>query len=62
MSVSWRPLLERAPATTLAALDDLEANIHRLRVALDKKDWDTVAQLWVRAADWRASLPQGEGR
>jgi prephenate dehydrogenase len=58
----WRPLLERAPATTLAALDELEANIHRLRIALDKGDWDVVAQLWTRAADWRTSLPEGEGR
>lgn len=58
----WRPLLEHAPAATLAALDDLEANIHRLRIALDKHDWDAVAELWTRAAEWRAHVPQGESR
>jgi prephenate dehydrogenase len=57
----WRPLLERAPGATLTALDALEANIHRLRTAIDKQDWNAVAQLWTRASDWRTSVTPGEG-
>lgn len=58
----WRPLLERAPGTTLAALDALEAHIHRLRIAMDKQDWETVGELWARASEWRARIWHGESR
>jgi len=58
----WRPLLERAPGATLAALDALEAHIHRLRIALDKQDWRSVGELWARAGEWRSRIEQGEGR
>ena len=58
----WRPLLERAPGATVAALDALEAHIHRLRIALDKHDWHAVGELWGRAGEWRTRIDQGEGR
>jgi len=55
----WQPLLDRAPAATLTALDTLERNIRRLRLAVETRDWEAVAQLWTSAADWRSRLTTG---
>jgi prephenate dehydrogenase len=57
----WRPLLERAPAATPAALAALERTARQLRVAIEQRDWRTVDELWARANAWRAGLEHGEG-
>lgn len=58
----WRPILERAPDQTLSALRALESRVQHLRAALESEDWQTVRDLWLRAAAWRESAePRVEG-
>ena len=58
----WQPLLERAPGATLAAISAMESNLHRLRAALEQRDWATVEELWSRAQAWRNSVEQEVGK
>jgi prephenate dehydrogenase len=52
----WRPILERAPAETVLALRALEANVQRLRIAVEAKQWSEVETLWSEASAWRTSF------
>jgi prephenate dehydrogenase len=54
----WRPILQRAPESTLEALRALEATIHSLRHALERMDWSSIDDTWTRARRWRASLEE----
>lgn len=57
----WRPILERAPEETLSALRVLESGVQDLRAALENDDWQTIRDLWLRAASWReAAEPSAE--
>ena len=56
----WQPILERAPAATLEGLRVLESNVHRLRVALEEKNWNDLRELWESAREWRVAAEQGE--
>lgn len=57
----WRPILERAPEETLSALRALESGVQDLRAALENDDWQTIRDLWLRAASWReAAEPSAE--
>src|SRR5690242_10806833 len=56
----WQPILERAPAATLAGLRALESNVHRLRVALENQNWNELRELWESAREWRSAAEQGE--
>ena len=56
----WEPILQRAPAATAGALRALEENVQRLRLALEKEDWQAVRELWEAASRWRSSV-EGEG-
>ncbi|HEY2375144.1 MAG TPA: prephenate dehydrogenase [Gemmatimonadaceae bacterium] len=56
----WQPLLERAPTATVDALRALEGNVHRLRIALEERDWPLLRELWTRGQQWRATLEHGE--
>ena len=56
----WQPILERAPAATLEGLRVLESNVHRLRVALEEKNWNDLRDVWESAREWRVAAEQGE--
>jgi prephenate dehydrogenase len=56
----WQPILERAPAATLEGLRVLESNVHRLRVAIEEKNWTDLRELWESARQWRVAAEQGE--
>ena len=55
---TWRPILERAPGETLAALRALEMSVERLRKALEARDWETMRTIWDRAGVWRVGIEQ----
>ena len=57
----WQPILERAPAATLAGLRALESNVHRLRVALEDQNWGDFRELWESAREWRIAAEKAEG-
>ena len=40
---------------TLSALRALESGVQELRAALENDDWQTIRDLWLRAAAWRAA-------
>jgi len=56
----WQPILERAPAATLAGLRAFESNVHRLRVALENQNWGDVRELWESAREWRTAAERAE--
>jgi prephenate dehydrogenase len=56
----WRPILERAPTATTAALRVLEDNVHRLRVALEEENWPVLQELWDVARTWRSAAERGD--
>jgi prephenate dehydrogenase len=56
----WQPILERAPAATLAGLRALESNVRRLRVALEDQNWTELRELWESAREWRSTAEQEE--
>ena len=56
----WHPILERAPAATVAALRALESNVRHVRVALEERDWPALRELWTHAQTWRTTLERGE--
>lgn len=55
----WRPILDHAPAATMAALTALERSVARLRAALETRDWTAVEEIWNEASVWRSSLEHG---
>jgi prephenate dehydrogenase len=55
----WRPILERAPAATVAALTVFEASVGRLRAAVEARDWPAVEEIWSAASEWRSAVDQG---
>jgi prephenate dehydrogenase len=55
----WRPILDRAPGATVAALAALETTVGRLRTAVESRDWTAVERLWQSAAAWRSGTVQG---
>ena len=55
----WRPILERAPVETAAALRAFEGSLERLRIALEARDWETMRMIWDRASAWRTAIEQG---
>lgn len=55
----WQPMLEGAPAATLAALTAFEASIGRLRAALEARDWLAVEDMWSAASQWRSAVDHG---
>lgn len=55
----WRPILERAPESTVTALAALETAVRKLRTAVASRDWTSVEQLWQSASEWRTSAEQG---
>ena len=57
----WQPILERAPAATVAGLRALESNVHRLRVALEDRNWNDLRELWESAREWRVAAEQAGG-
>lgn len=58
----WRPILERAPAETVAALRAFESSVERLRKALEARDWETLRMIWERASTWRVGVePRSDG-
>jgi prephenate dehydrogenase len=54
----WRPILERAPGETIAALRAFEQTVVRLRIALEARDWETMGMIWERANTWRVGIEQ----
>ena len=55
----WRPILERAPTETLAALAATRENLSRLERAMANREWNEVDQLWERARTWRLAQEEG---
>lgn len=56
----WRPILERAPDETLAALRALEKTVGAVRAALERRDWPALEATWERARRWRAGVDTGD--
>jgi prephenate dehydrogenase len=54
----WRPILQRAPETTLDALRALETVVSTLRRALERSEWSPVEDTWTRGRQWRATLEE----
>ena len=54
----WRPILERAPTETTAALRAFERSVEHLRIALEARDWETMRMIWERASTWRMGIDQ----
>ena len=52
----WRPILQRAPESTLEALRAIEDTVSSLRQALERADWSLIDETWTRARDWRSAL------
>jgi prephenate dehydrogenase len=52
----WRPILQRAPESTLEALRAIEHAVSSMRRALEQADWSLIDETWTRARDWRSAL------
>jgi prephenate dehydrogenase len=52
----WRPILQRAPESTLEALRAIEHAVSSLRGALEQADWNRIDETWARAREWRSAL------
>lgn len=52
----WRPLLDRAPADTITALEALESSVAALRQAMQEGDQEIIAEHWSRARRWRLGI------
>lgn len=55
----WRPILDRAPASTMTALATLESTVGQLRAAMESRDWTSVERLWKSASEWRSGVERG---
>ena len=49
----WKPLLERAPRETTAALGQLTRTLQDLREAIERHDSETLAALWEKGRVWK---------
>ena len=58
--LAWRPILDRAPPDTIAALRALESSVAALRQAMEEGDQEIVAEQWSRGRRWRLGI-DGEG-
>jgi prephenate dehydrogenase len=54
----WRPILQRAPESTLDGLRTLETVVASLRQALEQSDWSSIEDTWTRGRQWRATLEE----
>ena len=54
----WRPILQRAPESTLDGLRTLETVVSSLRQALEQSDWSSIEDTWTRGRQWRATLEE----
>jgi prephenate dehydrogenase len=52
----WRPILQRAPESSLEALRAIEDAVSSLRRALEQRDWSQIDETWTRARDWRSAF------
>ena len=56
----WRPILDRAPPATIAALRAYETRLAAVRKALEARDAAAVGAAWERARRWRSAFDSGE--
>jgi prephenate dehydrogenase len=49
----WKPLLERAPRETTAALGQLTRMLQDLRDAIERRDSETLAAVWEKGRVWK---------
>lgn len=56
--MTWRPLLDSAPAETVDALRALEQAMRELRNALEEGDQELLSEMWTAARAWRTSAEQ----
>lgn len=54
--LSWRPILDRAPPDSIAALRALESSVAALRQAMEEGEQEILAEQWSRARRWRLGI------